>query len=208
MRDRLYRSRDDRVLFGVCGGLADWLDIDPSLVRIVFAVLVITGGIGLLLYIIMALVVPEEPDYLPMTMAPGAGAPTAPGSAEPFSATGPAGAAASAAPGPMGAPTAAAPGATEASSGWSQPSPWMTEREARRAARRAARQGRRAERDGRVGLIFGSILVIVGAWFLVRRYIPALDGDFVGPIVLIAIGAIVLVGALNRNGTEGPGKPR
>jgi hypothetical protein len=50
--------------------------------------------------------------------------------------------------------------------------------------------------------------VIVGVWFLIRRYIPALDGDWVGPIVLIAIGAIVLAGALSRNAEEGPNKPR
>lgn len=64
MRDRLYRSRDERVLFGVAGGVAEWLDVDPALVRIVFALLVLTAGIGLLLYIIMAIVVPEEPEYV------------------------------------------------------------------------------------------------------------------------------------------------
>ncbi len=57
MRDRLYRSRDERVLFGVAGGVAEWLDVDPALVRIVFALLVLTAGIGFLLYIIMAIVI-------------------------------------------------------------------------------------------------------------------------------------------------------
>ena len=84
----------------------------------------------------------------------------------------------------------------------------MAEREARRTVRRAARQQHRTERDGRAGLIFGAILVIVGVWLLIRRYIPALDGDFVGPIILIAIGAIVLAGALSRNSGDGPAKPR
>ena len=207
MRDRLYRSRDDRVLFGVCGGIADWLDLDPSLVRIVFALLVITGGVGLLLYIIMAIVVPEEPYYVPMSPPAGA-APTAgtPGDAATAATTGDAAAPASDAAAPGASPVA--PGFVAPGSGGYQPSAWMTEREARRAARRADRSQRRAERDGRAGLIFGSILVIVGLWFLVRRYIPALDGDFVGPIVLIAIGAIVLAGALGRNEQEGPGKPR
>ena len=61
MTDRLYRSRDDRMLAGVAGGLADLLDADPSLVRLVWALLVIfTGGIALIVYIVMAIVVPEE----------------------------------------------------------------------------------------------------------------------------------------------------
>src|SRR5262245_22799119 len=83
MPDRLYRSRDERVLFGVAGGIAEWLDVDPALVRIVFALLVITAGVGFLLYIVMALVIPEEPYAYDPSVAPpqpagAAGAP-APG---------------------------------------------------------------------------------------------------------------------------------
>jgi phage shock protein C len=60
--DRLYRSPDDRMLAGVAGGLAEMLDVDPSIVRIVWAVLVVvTGGLALLVYIVMAIVVPERP---------------------------------------------------------------------------------------------------------------------------------------------------
>jgi phage shock protein C len=60
--DRLYRSPDDRMVAGVAGGLAEMLDIDPSIIRIVWAVLiVVTGGLALLVYIVMAIVVPERP---------------------------------------------------------------------------------------------------------------------------------------------------
>src|SRR4249919_4083224 len=60
--DRLYRSRDDRMLAGVAGGVAEMLDADPSIIRIVWALLaVLTGGIALLVYIVMAVVVPEAP---------------------------------------------------------------------------------------------------------------------------------------------------
>ena len=235
MRERLYRSRDDRVLAGVCGGVAEWLDIDPSLVRIVFALLVITGGIGLLLYIVMAIVVPEEPYYVPGPMPPGSagaagasagpwspgGTPDAAAGTTPAGAT-PAGAAAAgtaagtpAAGTAAGTPAAgigASPGPTAAGSapmtGAYPPGAWMTEREARRAARRDARGQRRADHDGRAGLIFGGILVLIGIWFLIRRYIPALDGDFLGPIILIGIGAIVLAGAMRRNEEDDPTKPR
>src|SRR5512143_2295390 len=61
VRERLYRSRTDRMLFGVAGGMAEWLDLDPAVVRLVWALLILAGGIGFLLYIIAAIVVPEEP---------------------------------------------------------------------------------------------------------------------------------------------------
>ena len=62
MTDRLYRSPDDRMLAGVAGGLAEYWNIDPSLVRIVWAVLtVLTGGLAFLVYVVMAIVVPERP---------------------------------------------------------------------------------------------------------------------------------------------------
>lgn len=59
---RLYRSRTDRKIAGVCGGLAEYLNIDPTLVRqlVVFAVLF--AGTGVLAYIVCALVIPEAPE--------------------------------------------------------------------------------------------------------------------------------------------------
>jgi phage shock protein PspC (stress-responsive transcriptional regulator) len=53
------------MLFGVAGGMAEWFDIDSSVVRLVWALLILAGGVGLLLYIIAAIVVPEEPLGLP-----------------------------------------------------------------------------------------------------------------------------------------------
>lgn len=70
MQKRLYRSRTETMIGGVCGGLAKYLDIDPVIVRIVFVVLAIIDGIGVLAYIVMWLVVPLEP-------AEGAEAPAA-----------------------------------------------------------------------------------------------------------------------------------
>ena len=62
MNRRLYRSRRDSILGGVAGGVADYFDMDPSIVRIVWAVLaLVTGGIFLVLYIVMWIVVPEGP---------------------------------------------------------------------------------------------------------------------------------------------------
>lgn len=61
MNRRLYRCRHDKVLAGVAGGVAEYFDLDPSLVRILFLVSTFFGGIGLLLYIAMAIFVPLEP---------------------------------------------------------------------------------------------------------------------------------------------------
>jgi phage shock protein C len=59
---RLYRSRTDSMIGGVAAGLADYLNSDPALVRIVWAILVVvTGGAALVIYIIAWIVVPEEP---------------------------------------------------------------------------------------------------------------------------------------------------
>ena len=62
---RLYRSRSDRKIAGVAGGLARYLDIDPSLTRILmFLVLLSTAGpFGIVLYAIFAMVIPQEPQY-------------------------------------------------------------------------------------------------------------------------------------------------
>lgn len=62
MNGRLYRSRDDRIIAGVAGGLAAHLNIDPSIVRILWVVLVpLTGGLIILLYLVMAAIVPGQP---------------------------------------------------------------------------------------------------------------------------------------------------
>ena len=166
MHERLYRSRSDRMLFGVAGGMADWLDLDPSVVRLVWALLILAGGVGLLLYIIAAIVVPEEP-FMPdggaagATPTPGAGA-------------------------PAGSATAAGEGQTR----------WEA-RQARRAARRAHR--------GSGGIVAGLVLVFLGGWFLLQRFIPAFDSSYVVPAVLIILGVALVVGALGRSGDAGPG---
>jgi phage shock protein C len=60
---RLYRSRDDRMIAGVCAGIADYFDIDPTLVRLLFVLGFFATGSGLFwAYVIMMIVVPE---YVP-----------------------------------------------------------------------------------------------------------------------------------------------
>ena len=62
MEKKLYRSRTEKKLCGVCGGLAKYLNMDVTIARLVCALLVLFTGVGLLGYIVAALVIPEEPD--------------------------------------------------------------------------------------------------------------------------------------------------
>ncbi len=63
LRNRIYRSRSERMLAGVAGGLASYFDVDPTLVRLAFAVAALaTGPIALMLYVVCALIIPSEPE--------------------------------------------------------------------------------------------------------------------------------------------------
>jgi phage shock protein C len=62
MERHLYRSRTDRMIGGVCGGLADYFSVDPTLVRVAAVLLGIANGVGVIAYIILLIIVPEEGD--------------------------------------------------------------------------------------------------------------------------------------------------
>ena len=174
--NRLYRSRDDRMLAGVAGGLADLWDADPSLVRIIWALLVVfTGGLALVVYIVMAIVVPVGDAHV--TPMPGAVPP-----ADPLD--------------PAATPTAA-------TTGWTAPSTSDSGRAARRAAR-AERHAGRGSRDGAPGVIVGTLLVLFGIFFLAREFLPQIDFDWFWPLVLVGVGAVMVVSALGRGPGDGP----
>ncbi len=191
MNRRLYRSRNDSVLGGVAGGVAEYLDVDPSIVRIVWAILaIVTGGIFFILYIVMWIVVPEghpgpyvpgpgaQPGWTPpggQPVVPPAAAPTAQGDA-----TGEGAAPATGAAPPP--PAAAAPA-------WTPPGAYPYERHRRR-------------RSGNGGLIFGIILVALGVWFLLDEYVPNLRSDLLWPIGLVALGLVLLVVSTRRSSED------
>ena len=58
-RKRLYKSRNNKMICGVCAGIADYLNIDPSIVRVLWAVLALAAGTGVLAYIACAIILPE-----------------------------------------------------------------------------------------------------------------------------------------------------
>jgi phage shock protein C len=144
MSRRLYRSRTDTVLGGVASGLAVYLNADPALVRIAWAILVpLTGGAALLAYIVAWVVVPVEPD-------------------EEFE-----------------------DGAFVTEDGETVP-----------AQRRAV--PRPSGADSRAGIFVGVGLVVIGAWFLAREYLPAINWGLVWPVILVAIGVLILVNSARQ----------
>jgi phage shock protein PspC (stress-responsive transcriptional regulator) len=154
------------MLAGVAAGVAETLDADPSLVRILWALLaILTGGIGLLVYIVMAIVVPEAPDERELA------APHSPSTTPP-------------------APDAPVPAAAPVP----QSSAAMPTRPERRAARRARR--REAIGSGEAGLIFGVVLIVIGGLFLARQVMPWFGFHLWWPIGIVALGVLLIVVAV------------
>jgi phage shock protein PspC (stress-responsive transcriptional regulator) len=189
---RLYRSRTDRQLAGIAGGIARYLDVDPTVVRIAWILSVFFGGFGILLYIIMAFIVPLEPTAAPPPgWTPGGPAWGAP----------PAG-------GTTGEPAADATGdgepgsaPTSTSAAWADPSAaapnWATNPswDAHGAAWQPA-----AERGpGRGPLVLGVLLVAFGGIALAGTLVPGwIAWPALGPAFLVALGVALLVGAIRR----------
>lgn len=61
MEKKLYRSRTNKKLFGVCGGIAEYFEIDATVIRLILVLTVVFAGFGILAYLIAALVMPEAP---------------------------------------------------------------------------------------------------------------------------------------------------
>lgn len=184
MSDRLYRSPTDRVIAGVAGGLAEWMHVDPSIVRVAWVVLtVLSGGILLLVYLVMMIVVPlppagwmpgyrpggyaggaPAPGAVPGWQAPAAGGWQTPPPSDPGWQAPPVGADAETQAQPT-APGTEGAYVPPAATGW-QPG-WQS--------RIGPNRG-----NGNAGIVVGGVLVAIGAWFLVRRYVY-IDWDSSGP---------------------------
>ena len=176
MADRLYRSRTDRSISGVAGGLAAYLGVDPTLVRVAWVLLaILSSGVFVLIYIVMAIVVPEAPvGWAPRGIVGGG---------------------ASGSWGPGGAPDGAPGGAWSnvPGTGWgAPPTQWPPDWE------RQHETAPNVIRPERAGLVAGVILILLGAWFLVDRYVH-LDWAVVWPVVVIAAGVALIAEAARRS---------
>ena len=60
MKKRLYKSSTDKKVCGVCGGIANYFDVDPTVIRLIWVIFTLAGGSGLSAYIIAAIIMPDE----------------------------------------------------------------------------------------------------------------------------------------------------
>jgi phage shock protein PspC (stress-responsive transcriptional regulator) len=171
---RLYRCRHDKRIAGVASGLAEYFEIDPSLVRVLWVISFFFGGLGLFLYIVMALVVPLEPEFGYAAAAPG----TEPASAE-------------------SDPNATAPGAVPAGPAGPAMAPggWHSVPAGHRHATRGT---------GQATTIFGVILIMFGALALVDIFLPAWadSGRFLWPAFIVGLGALLVLAGVRREPTS------
>ena len=63
MEKKLYRNTDNRIIAGVCAGLAEYINIDPTIVRLIWALVGLTGT-GIVAYLVAALIIPEKPSNI------------------------------------------------------------------------------------------------------------------------------------------------
>jgi phage shock protein C len=200
--ERLYRHPTDRAIAGVAGGLAVWLDLDPSLVRIAWVLLAIfSGGVFVLVYVVMMIVVPlPPPGWVPRPRTggprqgwqPGTGAwapPTDP--SEAWGSTAPPapdwGAQPATPPPGFGPGAAGAPGAP---GGWPPQDPAT-------ATGGAPTPAANPLRTGNAGIVGGVILIGLGVWFLVDQFVH-INWDLLWPVAIMVLGGALIAGALMR----------
>jgi phage shock protein C len=64
MKKKLYRSKKDKMIAGVCGGIAEYFDVDPTLIRLLTVLFVFLGGAGVAVYVIAWIVIPKNPEQV------------------------------------------------------------------------------------------------------------------------------------------------
>jgi len=192
---RLYRCRHDRWLAGVAGGMAEYFEIDPTVVRVLWILSAFLGGFTILLYIILAFVMPPEP--LPMSTMPGSpGEPAGTSEGAPDAAT---------QGGSTEGPTDRGASSTGAGGipGWTPPEGW----DSRAGWQGGAWAGHRHETapnrgTGRTGFALGVLLVVFGSIALLGSVIPAWTAIGLGPAFILALGVALVVAAARRPSTE------
>jgi phage shock protein PspC (stress-responsive transcriptional regulator) len=154
---RLFRSRKDALIAGVCGGLAEYFDVDPSLVRLVFILAVFLGGAGLVVYIVAWFIVPENPEQSPT-----------------------------------------------ASFVKNQQMKEEVVGELKRLGSSLAEKFEATVEDGeerperRSTVFVGLALIVIGAAFFLKNFIPWLALESLWPVLLIGVGVLLLIGAARR----------
>ena len=210
MDNRLTRSLRDRMLTGVAGGMAEYFDIDPVIIRLLWVLgAVFTGGLLVLVYFVMAIIMPSPPedeeeyedededDDLDEEAAERADEATDGTAAGEADDRGEDAADEEAEPKTDGGATAAAGATSTAGSDapLAEAPQGRSRREARRASRRHARRRGAARRRGQGAVVIGTILLVIGALALVDQFSWLSFWQF-WPLILIGIGGALILGRL------------
>ena len=235
VNDRIYRAREDRMFLGVLGGFSLRFGIDPSVVRITYAIVTVLTGIVplVILYFVMAIVIPEAPSGYeaaaraaaalgappppwgtpapPPSAWPAPASPVPPAGWEPTSGTttgtavggetAPADAAPDASAGGVGfaaIPASTAAFVTPADAASPVPAPaWGSGWDA--SGRPASGETDQHARDARTGAIVGGLVLVgLGGAFLLAQVAPQLDWGIAGPILLVALGVVLVLASFRR----------
>lgn len=155
MEKRLYRSRTDRMIWGVCGGLAKYFGIDPTIVRLIAVLLIFAGGFGIVAYIILAIVVPLE-----------------------------------------GTQAAIPQDVIKENVEEMKESATQMGEDIRASFTKGSTSEQRAKNAG--PYIIGFILIIIGAIFLLSNFVWWFRWSYLWPVILIAIGLLIMIGVRRR----------
>jgi phage shock protein PspC (stress-responsive transcriptional regulator) len=180
MERRLYRSRNDRIIAGVCGGIAEQMQVDPTLVRIAAVLLtLITQGGLVIAYIVMAFVVPEEPVRAEPASAPAASQPAGTIAEEKIMAEDTTRSSEHDAP-PVAPEVPPAPQVPVAPPAYVPPGAPATP----------------PVRRGRGGVGFGVVLVLIGLALLANQFVPDFDIWRYWPVAIILLGIVSVMRGL------------
>lgn len=170
MTNRLYRSRKNRVFGGVASGLAEYLNIDPILVRIIFVISTAFNGIGLLAYIILWIVVPEAP-----LMTANYGSPS------------------------QNSNTDNSTSGTADGSNPNEDQSYNTENPEMDSSQFNFQQQFEQKKSSNTGrLVGGSILIGIGLILLSESFFPFFDFVDLFPLILVGVGAGLIINSVRK----------
>ena len=178
----MYRSVNDRAVLGICGGIGEYLDIDPIIVRLIVVILTLLGFSGLLFYIVAIFIIPENPEYRAMKEG------TYRGTTYEYT--------------HGGAASGESNGMNESGSGAAydyEVGPDGEVKEVHRGTSATDHKdlsdyGRehKKNRNGNGAVILGLCLIAIGAFVLLKMFLPWIDSRLFLALALIAVGILVI----------------
>jgi phage shock protein PspC (stress-responsive transcriptional regulator) len=172
---RLYRSITDRKIAGVAGGLGEYFVMDPLLIRLIFVILLLAGGGGFLIYLVLWIVTPENPNCGPVTQNQPSGGPQPSYRSEP---------------------------GTNSEQEYYETAKNEEGPASNNGTDPAKPQKAPKKKQPHGSLVGGLVLITLGALFLADELIPEINFGDLWPIILVAIGTGLLINAFTSKKKE------